>query len=370
MNSRFSNYLPILSLLIGTELLIGCSRTVTPTVVVTETVPVPDASPAAEEEIFWPTTGWRTSPPEEQGMDAATLARMVEEAKAQKLDLDSLLVIRNGYIIHETYFGSQSANQKHVQYSVTKSFISTLIGIALERGSIERIEKPVLDFFPGLEIQNPDPRKEKMTLEDLLTMRSGLLWNDSDQDFENLFRSADWVQYMFDLPLMQTPGTVFTYCSGCTNLLSAILQKATGMTALDYARENLFGPLGITDLRWESNPAGTSIGGWGLYITPRDMAKLGYLYLHGGMWDGAQVVPAEWVSEATRKHTSTGGNLGYGYQWWTYPKWDAYAALGRDGQTIFVIPESDLIVVTTAGGVSHDRIFQLIEDFVYPALTG
>jgi CubicO group peptidase (beta-lactamase class C family) len=370
MKNLFPRKQSTLVFLFGAVLLAGCSQHATVIPMDTETIPVPEPTPTSAQGEYWPTDGWRTSTPEAQGMDGATLAGVVVAVKAQKLDLDSLLVIRNGYIVHETYFGSQSANQRHIQYSVTKSFISTLIGIALDRGSIERIDRPVLEFFPGLEMQNPDPRKEKMTLEDLLTMRSGLLWNDSDQDFENLFRSADWVQYMFDLPLMQTPGTVFTYCSGCTNLLSAVLQKAAGMTALDYARENLFGPLGITDLRWESDPSGTSIGGWGLYITPRDMAKLGYLYLHGGEWDGAQVVPADWVSEATREHTSTGGNLGYGYQWWTYPKWDAYAALGRDGQTIFVIPESDLIVVTTAGGVNHDRIFRLIEDFVYPALKG
>jgi CubicO group peptidase (beta-lactamase class C family) len=306
--------------------------------------------------------------PEAQGMDGGILDQMIDNIGIQKLNLDSLLVIRHGYIVHEAYFGSQSADQRHIQYSVTKSFISTLIGIALDRGSIDRIESRVLDFFPAITIADLDPRKENMTLEDLLTMRSGLDWSDTDQDFDNLFRSTDWVQYMLGLPMVAEPGTKFSYCSGCTNLLSAVLQEATGMTARDFGEEALFQPLGISDIRWETDPTGISIGGWGLFLTPRDMAKLGYLYLHEGEWDGRRIVSADWVKEATRKHTATNGTLGYGYQWWTYPSWDAYTALGRDGQTIFVIPGADVIVVTTAGGVGHDKIFQWIEDYIYPAV--
>jgi len=302
-------------------------------------------------------------------MDGGILDQMVDNIKVQKLRLDSLLVIRNGYIVHETYFGSQSADQRHIQYSVTKSFVSTLFGIAVDRGSIDRLDRRVLDFFPGTMVGNPDPRKESMTLEDLLTMRSGLDWSDTDQEFNSLLGSNDWVEYMLGLPMVAEPGTAFTYCSGCTNLLSAVLQEATGMTARDFGEEPLFQPLGISDLRLESDPAGISIGGWGLFLTPRDMAKLGYLYLHEGEWDGRRIVSADWVKEATRKHTATDGILGYGYQWWTYPSWGAYSALGRDGQTIFVIPGADVIVVTTAGGVGHDRIFRLIEQYVYPAIN-
>ncbi len=325
-------------------------------------------SPTAEQGAYWPTDGWRTSTPEAQGMDGDLLDRMIDNIELLKMNLHSILVIRNGYIVHETYFGSQSAEQSHIQYSVTKSFISTLVGIAVDRGSIDRIDLRVLDFFPGMTVANPDPRKESMTVEDLLTMRSGLDWNDSDQDFENIFRSTNWVQFMLNLPMVRDPGSEFVYCSGCTNLLSAILQEATGKTARDFGEEVLFAPLGISNLRWEADPTGISIGGWGLFITPRDMAKLGYLFLKRGEWDRQQIVSAAWVDDATRKHTPTDGTLGYGYQWWTYPSWGAYAALGRDGQMIFVIPESDLIVVTTAGGIGHDRIFQLIEAYIHPAI--
>ncbi len=333
-----------------------------------ETRPSPSESPAVEQGEYWPTDGWRTSAPETQGMNGGVLDRMIDSIQVQKLNLDSLLVIRNGYIVHETYFGSHAADQRHIQYSVTKSFVSTLIGIALDRGRIDRIDRRVLDYFPGITVTDPDPRREGMTLEDLLTMRSGLQWSDTDQDFNDLFRSTDWVQHMLNLPMVAEPGTVFTYCSGCTNLLSAVLQEAVGKTARDFGKEALFQPLGISDLVWENDPTGISIGGWGLFLAPRNMAKLGYLFLNRGEWDGRRIVSAEWVDEATRKHTPTDGNLGYGYQWWTYPKWDAFAALGRDGQTIFVIPGSKLIVVTTAGGVGHDKIFQLIEDYVYPAI--
>ena len=152
----------------------------------------------------------------------------------------------------------------------------------MDRGLIDGIDRRVLDFFPGITITDPDPRKESMTLEDLLTMRSGLNWSDTDQDFSNLFRSTDWVRHMLNLPMVAEPGTVFTYCSGCTNLLSAVLQEAVGKTARDFGQEALFQPLGISDLAWETDPSGKSIGGWGLFLVPRDMAKLGYLFLNRG----------------------------------------------------------------------------------------
>jgi CubicO group peptidase (beta-lactamase class C family) len=170
-----------------------------------------------------------------------------------------------------------------------------------------------------------------------------------------------------DMPMREEPGSRFNYCSGCTQILSAILQSRTGMTTREFAKQVLFAPLGIMYYSWSTDPSGNSIGGWGLELTPRDMAKLGYLYLHDGTWEGRQVVSAEWVRIAVQKHTEGEDNLGYGYQWWTYPSLGAYAALGRYGQTIFVIPDLNLIVVTTAGLNSHDEIFRLIEDYIVPA---
>jgi CubicO group peptidase (beta-lactamase class C family) len=140
------------------------------------------------------------------------------------------------------------------------------------------------------------------------------------------------------------------------------------MNPRDFAEQYLFKPLGITNARWDTDAEGIPVGGWGLQLTPRDMAKLGYLYLRHGQWAGQQIVSSEWVANATRNHTETDGELGYGYQWWTYPSLNAYTALGRDGQTVFVIPEKDLIVVTTAEMDNHDPIFQLIQRYILPAV--
>jgi CubicO group peptidase (beta-lactamase class C family) len=328
------------------------------------------SSPSAILEDYWPTSGWRTSTPEEQGMDSSRLIAMLDSVRAQHLNLHSLLVIRHGYIVSETYFGSYAQNSRFQIYSCTKSFIATLVGIAFDRGELQGLNQAVLDFFPGRAFANLDDRKRAMTLEDLLTMRSGLDWQEGDPTIGAMVQSRDWVQYVLDEPMAQAPGSQFNYCTGCSHVLSAILQQATGLSARNYAERNLFEPLGLTNLSWDNDRSGMPIGGWGLQLTPRDMAKLGYLYLHKGSWDGKQVVSSDWVAAATQKHTATDGSLGYGYQWWTYPSYGAYTALGLYGQTIFVVPQSDLIVVTTADVDNHEPIFHLIEEFVLPSIHG
>jgi len=336
------------------------------TAAVAET-PAPSATPAGPQGAYWPTDGWRTSAPEEQGMDGEKITQALDTIEKDGLALHSLLIVRNGYLVSENYYWGYSKSRKHELYSVTKSFVSTLVGIAIDRGSIDGVGHPMADFFPGLAFENPDPRKDAITLDDVLTMRSGLDWTEADSSYTMMYRSPDWVKFMFDLPMASAPGTNFLYCSGCTHLLSAAVQKATGTPTRDFADEYLFRPLGITDANWETDTGGIPIGGWGLSIAPRDMAKLGYLFLRNGAWDGKQIVSAGWVKDAVRTHASTGGALGYGYQWWTYPSLNAFTALGRYGQTIFVIPDKDLIVVTTAAMEDHYRIFGLIEDFIAPA---
>ncbi|MBN2006849.1 MAG: serine hydrolase [Anaerolineae bacterium] len=333
-------------------------------------MPTGDPAQTPATGAYWPTEGWRTSTPEAQGMDSQKLAQMLAAVEEQKLALHSLLIVRNGYLVSETYFGSYQQDTLHIQYSCTKSFVATLIGIAMDKGYIDRTDRNVLDFFPESTFENPDDRKKAMTLDDLLTMRSGLDWEEGDPAYRAMYQSSNWVKFVLDLPMASQPGSEFNYCSGCSHVLSAILQQTTGMSSRDFAEKTLFEPLGISKVRWEADAKGISIGGWGLQITPRDMAKLGYLYLHNGQWDGQQIVSAEWVRNATQQHTGTGGDvLGYGYQWWTYPSLAAYTALGRDGQTIFVIPDADLIVVTTAAIGGHDEIFQLIEQYVVPAVN-
>ena len=349
-------------------ILTGCTRSwVTVVPVDTPAYTLSDTpTQAAASEPYWPTQAWRSSTPEEQGMDSARLAQMLDSIRQQHLSLHSLLVIRNGYIVSETYFEPFGQESRHELYSCTKSFISTLIGIAIDQGYIDGTDRRVVDFFPEVTFANLDSQKESMTLEDLLTMRSGLDWQEGDPVYQAMYQSADWVRFVLDKPIAQPPGSLFNYCSGCSHVLSAILQQSVGMNARAYAEKNLFTPLGISNLRWDTDASGIPIGGWGLQMTSRDMAKLGYLYLQGGKWDGQQILSAGWVKAATQMHTGTDGELGYGYQWWTYPSRGAYTALGRFGQTIFVVPEAALIVVTTAGIDNHDPIFQWIEQYILP----
>ena len=301
-------------------------------------------------------------------MEAGKLAEMLDAIQEQHLNLHSLLVIRNGYLVSETYFGSHQQDTRHETYSVTKSFVATLIGMAIDKGYIDGVEHRIVDFFPERTLANLDEQKEAMTLNDVLTMRSGLDWQEGEAAYGAMYRSPDWVQFMLDKPMVWPPGSQFNYCSGCSHLLSAILQQTTGMNTRDFAEEYLFEPMGVSNAVWDTDGAGIPIGGWGLQMTPREMAKLGHLYLHHGEWEGQQIVSASWVEEATKEHTQAEDEWGYGYQWWTYPPLGAYAAWGLYGQTIFVIPESDLVVVTTAEMDNDDEITELVEKYIVPAV--
>jgi CubicO group peptidase (beta-lactamase class C family) len=343
-------------------LLAGCSPN--PATAVQPTTPIQ----ASDSSTYWPTKGWRTSTPAEQGMDAQKLAQMLEVVQKKNLALHSLLVVRNGYLVSETYFKSYKADTQHESYSCTKSFISTLIGIAIDKGYLKGTDQRIVDFFPERTFENFDAQKQAITLDDVLTMRSGLDWKETDQAIGAMYQSRDWVKHVLDMPMAEAPGTRFNYCSGCSHVLSAILKQATGMSPRDFAGQYLFEPLGISNVRWDIDSQGIPIGGWGLQITPRDMAKLGYLYLYEGQWDGQQIVSAGWVQTATQTHADAEGVLDYGYQWWVYPSLRAYTALGMEGQTIFVVPGEDLVIVTTAQMENHDVIFKLIEGFILPSV--
>jgi CubicO group peptidase (beta-lactamase class C family) len=333
------------------------------------TLPVPATmnTPSMDSESGWPTREWPVSEPQAQGMDAGMLAKLLAEIERRDMAIHSLLIIRNGAIVSETYYGNQRPDARHDQYSVTKSFVSTLVGIAIDHGLIQNLDQSVQELLPRYPVGEPADLYQRITLEHVLTMTSGLGWSETDAGFGALYQSDDWPGFILALPITQSPGTEFSYCSGCSHLLTAIVENVAEKGVLDFAHQNLFEPLGITDWSWERDADGVPIGGWGLRLTPRDMAKMGYLFLHQGEWDGQQIVSANWVAAATKQHTTTDDVRGYGYQWWIDPDGKAFAALGRDGQMIYVRPETDLIVVTTAGGVAHDEIFQLIESYVLPA---
>lgn len=322
-------------------------------------------SPIASE---WPTAGWRVSSPAEEGLDPGLLEEMDEEIRQQNINLHSLLIVRHGAIVYETYYGSYRASTQHAMYSVTKSFIGTLVGMLADQSRLD-IRQPVVEALGREDFASLDEGKRAMTVEDLLTMRSGLGWVEGDPAFSRMYRSDDWVKTVMDLPMAGSPGDKFVYCTGCSHVLSAVIEEVSEIGTEAFARENLFEPLGITDYRWERDGQGIALGGWGLQITPRDMAKLGLLYLHEGQWDGQQIISSSWVRAATSRQADAEGRLDYGYQWWIYDRNSAYTALGRDGQTIWVSPELDLIVVTTAQINDHDPIFDLIDRFIVPAVS-
>ncbi|MFW9993616.1 MAG: serine hydrolase domain-containing protein [Candidatus Odinarchaeota archaeon] len=306
------------------------------------------------------------STPEEQGMDSAKLNQVLNFIKNK--NIDSLVVVRNGHVVLEEYTSIDAhldntlhgLESKHTLKSCSKSVVASLIGIAIDKGYIESVNQKVVDLFPDRTIDNLSEWKKNLTVEDLLTMRAGYEWwepSSTSPDHTNpsaspmkMSASSDWTQFMLDQPVEYEPGSVWEYNSGASILLSAIIQQATGMNALDFGNRYLFGPLGITDVLWTKSPDGVCDGGGGLYMTSRDMAKFGILHLNNGSWNGKQIIPAEWVTNSTRSHHYFTAEKygGYGYQWWTYPRSRIYFASGALGQRIYVIPDYDMVVVFTA----------------------
>jgi CubicO group peptidase (beta-lactamase class C family) len=329
---------------------------------------------SAQDPTPWPTAGWETSVPEEQGIDSAKLADMFNQIQASGYNIHSVVIVRHGKLVAEAYRVPNDASTIHQLMSCTKSFISALVGIAIDQGAIQSIDQRVLDFFPDRTPANLDDAKRGMTLRDLLTMSSGFDWQGGmleEPSIDQLYFSPDWVQFMLDLPLSDAPGSRFVYNSGGSHLLSAIVQQATGQTAEELARTDVFAPLGITSWHWEADPQGISTGYAGLWLAPRDMAKFGYLYLHGGQWDGQQIVPAQWVADSTREPIKAGGSWlsdGYGYQWWVDAK-GYYMALGFGGQYIVVIPDRDMVVTFTSGlpAASFFVPEDLLNEYILPA---
>jgi CubicO group peptidase (beta-lactamase class C family) len=322
----------------------------------------------------WPTERWRTSAPEEQGMDSGTLAEMLVLIREQDYDIDSLVITRNGYVILDVKkhpFG-KIPNEKHQIYSCTKSVISILIGIAIDKGLIESVDQSVLDFFPGKVIKNLDEDKTAMTLENLLTMTTGLDCRDSYlYQFVGLSQmeySEDWVKHVLDLPMVAEPGSRFEYCNGASFLLSAIIQETSGMNAYEFANQHLFTPLGISHISWSGNPQGIALGYSGLQMLPRDMAKIGYLILKEGIWDGEEIVSPEWIKQSTRKHISGTLQEGYGYQWWLDAS-GIIMGLGYEGQYIIIEPELDLVVVFVST-LAEENFYlpeELLQNYIIPA---
>jgi len=320
------------------------------------------------EPSYWPTQGWNSSDPENQGFDSAKIAEALQTIRNNGINIHSLTVIRNNEMILDAYLYPYDGQTYHEIASVTKSIMTTLIGIAADQGFLD-LDDRVLSFFPDRKIDNRGLLKNFITVRHLAGMSSGLACysaND-EQTLSEMGSAPDWVQFTLDLKVVRIPGTHFEYCSPGMHLLSAILQQATGMQAAEFARLYLFEPLGITDFLWEEDPQGFSDGWAGLYMHPRDLAKIGFLMLHQGKWGDQQIVSADWVRESTRLQKKTGQGDNYGLGWWVPPddQFVEFAAEGRGGQYIRVIPQLNLVIVTTGGGFQWNEITPLL----IPAMT-
>lgn len=315
-----------------------------------------------------PTDEWEIAAPEDVGMDPDLVDNMLVEIEESGLNLDGLVVVHKGFIVVEKYYPVYRQQTLHESYSITKSVVSALVGIALKEGCITSLDDPVLDYFPEREYKNIDDQKKAITIQHLLTMSSGLAW---DQD--EMVSHPDWVQYTLDQPVVHPPGSTWFYSNGGPHVLSALIQESCEMDTQDFADKHLFAPLGIRDYRWQRAIDGYSNGGWGLAFTPRDLAKIGYFYLRDGVWEGKQILPKDWVKATSTVYFQVPDplepwDLYYGFLWWIHGD-GPYAAHGTKGQFIYLIPEKDLVVVIT-GNIPDSEFVkpqQLIRDFLIPA---
>ena len=328
---------------------------------------------------YWPTDGWKYTSPEKQGMSSLPLTALFKEINEENYYISSVMIVRNGYVVAE-------ANRNPVDHmvpiwSATKSITSALIGIALEQDRITSTEQAVLEFFPQIAKRYQDDQwKNSLTVKHLLSMTSGLDWpevetsmaDDRNPEYQ-MEMSENWAEYVLKRPMAEKPGIAFNYNSGCTIVLTSILNKVVGDVE-DFAMENFFSPLGIThhDYLWNRTTDGLPNGSHGLIMRPRDMAKIGYLFLKGGFWEDRQIVPRKWVETSTTPHTKITWNgiiadL-YGYGWYLQPF--GFHALGYQGQFIFVLPEAEIVAVFTAELALHEIELPLhwVEEYILPAI--
>ncbi len=299
-------------------------------------------------------------------------------------DIHSILLIKNGKLILEEYFGGYHRNLKHSMQSVTKSVTSILIGIAKDRGKKIVLDGKLTTYLPEYKDLISNNGKSEITLEHLLTMKAGLEWNElhAPSSLQQMIWSSDAIKYVLERKLVDPPGQRFFYSSGLSTVLGKILKNTTGSDALQYADEHLFTPLGITDYDWGKTADGSISTGAALFLRPRDMAKLGYLFLKDGAWKDRQIVSKKWVRESIYPHV-TGDPIsgtGYGYQWWRGTTRigdrdiDAFYAAGHGGQFIVQIPSLDVITVITSqyddNNAGDFRAYSVIENYIIPAVLG
>ena len=305
------------------------------------------------------------SAPEAQGVSSPTIVEFIEHADSQINSMHSFMLLRHGQVVAEAWWQPESADQPHVLFSLSKSFTSTAVGLALAEGKLS-IDDPVISFFPDEAPTELSKNLKAMRVRDLLTMSTG------HQQEANVRTETEWKKTFLNQPVPHKPGTHFLYNTPATYMLSAIVQKVTGQTVLEYLKPRLFDPLSIEQPRWDSSPEGVTLGGYGLFLRTEDIAKFGQLYLQKGVWRGKQLVPAEWIEQATSKHVSNGSDpsrdwdQGYGFQFWRC-RHDAYRGDGKDGQFCIVLPKLDAVIAITANTGDMQAELNVVWDKLLPA---
>lgn len=351
MNFRCQSWFSLAVCLISTGLQVGLAQEKASQVDAGDSV----GSSESKREIRLP-----RATPESQGVSSAAIAKFVRAADEKVNSMHSVMILRHGKVIAEAWWAPEDATKPHVLWSLSKSFTSTAVGLAVEEGKLS-IEDRVVGFFPDDLPGEPSENLRKMQVKDLLTMSTG------HADEPNVRQSQDWIKSFLAHPLPHPPGTFFRYNTPATFMQSAIVQKVTGKTVVDYLQSRLFDPLGIQPPRWDTNPQGISLGGYGLFLKTEDIAKFGQLYLQNGKWEGKQLIPATWVQQATSKQVSNGDNpssdwnQGYGFQFWRC-RHNAFRGDGKDGQFCVVLPDQDAVVVMTANTTNMQAQLSLVWD--------
>ncbi|MBH1940790.1 serine hydrolase [Mobilitalea sibirica] len=313
--------------------------------------------------------------PEDMGMDSGYLEEMLNHIENNAPYINSILVLKDGHIVLEEYYNGTDEDTLQPVYSITKSFMSAIIGIALDKGYLQSIDQKVIDFFPQYDLSEADPRIKDITIEHLLTMTSGIKYQlNNFSEYNKWWNSEDPTEFALNLPIIENPGETYRYNDPGVHLLSAILKEETGRSTYEFAKDYLFTPLGIEDIQWPVDNQGNQNGCTGLQIRIRDVAKLGYLYLQKGKIEETSVVPSDWIKISTQAQ-NTGGypsNEDYGYLWWVLREEDynTYFAMGYGGQFLYIVPKLNLVTVVTTQIDNHrESNRDLVETYIIPSIV-
>lgn len=345
------------------------------------------------QRSYWPTKEWQTADPATVRMDSEKLSELEPVIKSEYANINGIVLVKNGYLAYEKYYHGYGPADTHHMTSVTKSVLSALIGIAIDAGYIENPNRKVLDFFPEYHPDTAERQKREITIGHLLTMTAPYSFEDWREPFDKLCIQPNWVEFILDMLGQNGSIGTFKYSSAGAHLLSAIITRSAGKSAREFANEHLFKPIGIKEIPdfemksfgfedlfgknvkgWVKDPVGNSTGGWGLTLTPRDMARFGFLYLNHGIWDNNRIISEDWVRESTKPHSGTlinGAIAKYGYLWWLREEDGvlAYSALGDGGNIICCIPEKDLIIAIASEFIINPRDrWNLIKEHILPAV--